>query len=98
MGIGGMLGFGSLVGGGYHLWLASKLRNIPKLWTAKDEMQEKLNNIEPRIMKVLHRVEIDAMQKYATKSEMTTAIEKLDAHMKDLGEKLDRLIETRGAN
>jgi len=96
MGLGGAIGFTTLVGGGYHLWLNSKLANIPKLWKAKDEMVEKIDLDGRTLTERVHGLELRISERYVTKNDFGAAMERLHEQLRALNKKIDRLLESRG--
>ena len=90
----------TFIGGGYHLFLKGQFResrvedtrldgSIKKLWKHKDELETKIDDLHSDIVDRLHKLELDAVEKYATKSDLTDAINKFDNHLVKLGDKMD---------
>ncbi len=84
--------FGGLIGGGYHLYIGSiksKLviedkrldGNIKKLWTEKDLAISRTDKIEKSFLERMYKMEIENTTKFATKTELTDAIAKIEHHL-----------------
>ena len=81
-----------VIGTGYHLYVSSvksKLdtederldANIKKLWEKKDQLDRDNDELERGMLDRFHRLQLDATNNFATKSELSEAIVKIEHHL-----------------